>query len=278
MRIKKPMRIETSVVETVVVPAVIAAAKPRAAKTASIYNGLVLALGISALSVLSGAAVYFGSYEKADAITHNAAAVESMIDAQVAAGRATTENRLPLIATLPVERKTAPSRANTDERAGSRDMETTTGPQSSRVMKNKARRAERHAARAIHADTADVPATATANSLIAEARRYLGTNPTGRATLWCGAFMDMVLRKTGHRGGGNLALGYAKYGKRLAHAEIGSIVVLTRKGGGHVGIVTGFDANGNPIIISGNHNRRVAEAVYPASRVVAYVTPAGDGS
>ena len=36
-------------------------------------------------------------------------------------------------------------------------------------------------------------------SLVAEARRYLGTNPTGRSSLWCGAFMDKVLRETGHK-------------------------------------------------------------------------------
>ena len=30
---------------------------------------------------------------------------------------------------------------------------------------------------------------------------------------------------------------------------------------------------GNPIIVSGNHGRRVAEAVYSKSRVYAYVVP-----
>jgi uncharacterized protein (TIGR02594 family) len=111
------------------------------------------------------------------------------------------------------------------------------------------------------------------NALIAEARKYIGTNPTRRATLWCGAFLDMVLRKTGHRGGGNLALAYTRYGKRIPGPRVGAIVVLRRKGGGHVGIVTGVDSNGNPIIISGNHNHRVAVATYPRSRVVAYVVP-----
>ena len=53
------------------------------------------------------------------------------------------------------------------------------------------------------------------SSLVADARRYLGTNPTGRRSLWCGAFMDKVLRDTGHRGGGNLARGYLHYGTRL---------------------------------------------------------------
>jgi uncharacterized protein (TIGR02594 family) len=114
---------------------------------------------------------------------------------------------------------------------------------------------------------------ASGNSLIAEARRYLGTNPTGRSSLWCGAFMDLVLRKTGHKGGGNLALGYEHYGTRVAGPEVGAIAVMTRRGGGHVGVVSGIDANGNPIIVSGNHNNTVAEAVYPRSRIIAYVEP-----
>ena len=40
-----------------------------------------------------------------------------------------------------------------------------------------------------------------------------------------------------------------------------------------VGVVSGVDANGNPIIVSGNHNRTVAESVYPRSRIAAYVMP-----
>jgi uncharacterized protein (TIGR02594 family) len=111
------------------------------------------------------------------------------------------------------------------------------------------------------------------NTLIAEARRYLGTNPTGRNSLWCAAFLDMVLKRTGHQGGGNLALGYAHYGTRVAGPEVGAIAVMGRRGGGHVGVVSGIDANGNPIIVSGNHNHIVAEAVYPRGRIITYVLP-----
>jgi uncharacterized protein (TIGR02594 family) len=113
----------------------------------------------------------------------------------------------------------------------------------------------------------------TSNSLVADARRYLGTNPTGRRSLWCGAFMDKVLRDTGHKGGGNLALGYLHYGTRVSGPQVGAIAVMGRRGGGHVGVVSGIDANGNPIIVSGNHNHTVAEAVYPRSRIEAYVMP-----
>ncbi len=124
------------------------------------------------------------------------------------------------------------------------------------------------------AGATEQPAVFT-NSLVAEARKYIGTNPTGRSSLWCGAFMDMVLRRTGHQGGGNLALGYTHYGHRVAGPQVGAIAVMGRNGGGHVGVVSGIDANGNPIIVSGNHNHTVAESVYPRSRISAYVMPGG---
>jgi uncharacterized protein (TIGR02594 family) len=111
------------------------------------------------------------------------------------------------------------------------------------------------------------------NELVAEARKYIGTNPTGRGSLWCGAFMDLVLKRTGHAGGGNLASAYAHYGTRVSGPQVGAIAVMGRRGGGHVGVVSGIDPNGNPIIISGNHNHTTAEAVYPRTRISAYVVP-----
>ena len=113
------------------------------------------------------------------------------------------------------------------------------------------------------------------DALVSEARKYIGTNPTGRGSLWCGAFMDMVLKRTGHAGGGNLAFGYEHYGTRVSGPQVGAIAVMGRHGGGHVGVVSGVDANGNPIIVSGNHNHTVAESVYPRGRIAAYVVPNG---
>jgi len=115
----------------------------------------------------------------------------------------------------------------------------------------------------------------TSNVLVSEARKYIGTNPTGRGSLWCGAFMDMVLKRTGHAGGGNLARAYSRYGTRVSGPQVGAIAVMGRNGGGHVGVVSGIDPNGNPIIVSGNHNHTVAESVYPAGRISAYVLPGG---
>jgi uncharacterized protein (TIGR02594 family) len=116
-------------------------------------------------------------------------------------------------------------------------------------------------------------AASTGNALVEEARKYIGTNPTGRRSLWCGAFMDLVLKETGHKGGGNLAMGYLRYGPHVAGPQVGAIAVMGRRGGGHVGVVSGIDPNGNPIIISGNHNHTTAESVYPRKRIVAYVVP-----
>ena len=111
--------------------------------------------------------------------------------------------------------------------------------------------------------------------LVSEARKYMGTNPTDRKRLWCATFMNMVLAKAGYSGtNSDAAKSFAQYGRRISEPRVGAIAVLTRgKKGGHVGVVSGIDANGNPIIISGNHNKRVGEATYARSRVIAYVMP-----
>jgi uncharacterized protein (TIGR02594 family) len=109
---------------------------------------------------------------------------------------------------------------------------------------------------------------------VAEARRWIGTNPTGRARLWCARFMNFVLNRLGLKGtGSDLAMSFQHYGHSISGPQVGAIAVLAHRGGGHVGVVSGVDANGNPVIISGNHGRRVGEGVYSRSRVVAYVMP-----
>jgi uncharacterized protein (TIGR02594 family) len=115
---------------------------------------------------------------------------------------------------------------------------------------------------------------AGSSDLISEARRYLGGNPTSRASLWCARFMNMVLERTGHHGtGSDMASSFASYGQRLSGPQVGAIAVMGRRGGGHVGIITGIDAQGNPIMISGNNGNRVREAPVSRGRIYAYVTP-----
>ena len=112
------------------------------------------------------------------------------------------------------------------------------------------------------------------SSVVAEARRYIGGNPTSRRSLWCARFMNMVLEHTGHRGtGSDLARSFASYGQRVSGPQVGAIAVMGRRGGGHVGVVSGIDGNGNPIVISGNSGHRVRELPISRGRIYAYVMP-----
>jgi uncharacterized protein (TIGR02594 family) len=113
------------------------------------------------------------------------------------------------------------------------------------------------------------------SDVVSEARRYIGGNPTGRSSLWCARFMNFVLQRSGHKGtGSDMARSFASYGQRISGPQVGAIAVMSRgRRGGHVGVVSGIDANGNPIVISGNHGHRVAEATYSRGRIYAYVMP-----
>lgn len=122
-------------------------------------------------------------------------------------------------------------------------------------------RAERAVARGIAASS-DLIARASAD--IGKTAYEVGVRPT----LWCAAWLNTVL---GGGTGSDLARSYVTYGRPAAPGCIGCIAVLTRgKRGGHVGIVTGYDRSGNPILISGNHNRRVGEGAYPRARIIAW--------
>ncbi len=149
-----------------------------------------------------------------------------------------------------------------------------------KVHANARRAREERAARLVSMPIAETPKRPILGwpVLVSEARKYLGTNPTSRSRLWCATFMNMVLAKVGYSGtNSDAAKSFAQYGHRVSEPRVGAIAVLTRgKNGGHVGVVSGIDPEGNPIIISGNHGHRVGEAVYPRSRVIAYVMPSGE--
>ena len=114
------------------------------------------------------------------------------------------------------------------------------------------------------------------NAWIATARRYIGTNPTSMARLWCGNFMRLISRQVTGRdfGDGNLARNWARVGTPANGPAVGVIAIYSRgKRGGHVGIITGFDGRGRPILISGNSvGRLVAEHPYQR-RAIAYRWP-----
>lgn len=116
---------------------------------------------------------------------------------------------------------------------------------------------------------------ASGGALVAEARSQIGNGAIyGRASLWCARFMNWVLAHTGHHGtGSDAAASFAHYGRRVTGPQPGAIAVMSRRGGGHVGVVSGVDGNGNPIVISGNSRGKVREAAYARGRVYAYVVP-----
>jgi uncharacterized protein (TIGR02594 family) len=125
---------------------------------------------------------------------------------------------------------------------------------------------------------ASLPALSLGSSgdLVARAERYLGSNPTGRRSLWCSDFVNHVIGRNGT--GSSLAKSWLRWG-HVSSGRRGDIVVVSRRGGYHVGIVKDFDTKGNPIIISGNSggkgpgNRTVSVSTYPAGRVVSYRAP-----
>ena len=114
------------------------------------------------------------------------------------------------------------------------------------------------------------------SNIVTEARRFLGGNPTGMGRLWCARFMNLVLQHSGYRGtGSDMARSFASYGRRVPGPQVGAIAVMARRGGGHVGVVSGIDASGNPIVVSGNNGNRVREAPISRGRIYAYVMPTG---
>ena len=109
------------------------------------------------------------------------------------------------------------------------------------------------------------------SALVERARAYIGrTGPSLGlpSRLWCSDFANMI---TGGGTGSRFAKSWLS--KPRISPQVGAMVVTSRRGGGHVGIVSGFTANGDPIVISGNHGRRVGEGVYSRSRIIAYVSP-----
>jgi uncharacterized protein (TIGR02594 family) len=110
-------------------------------------------------------------------------------------------------------------------------------------------------------------------SLVSAARAEVGNGAVyGRSNLWCARFVNYLLSRTGHKGtGSDAARSFLAFPK--TSAQVGAIAILSRRGGGHVGVVSGVDAAGDPIIISGNNAGRVREGAVPVKRVLAFVVP-----
>ena len=95
-------------------------------------------------------------------------------------------------------------------------------------------------------------------------------------TPWCGVAVAAWMQAAGHAYPKHYyrALAWADWGLHLDRPRQGAIAVLTRKGGGHVGIVTGVSQDGGHVrLLGGNQNDAVNEAWFPAGRITAYRVP-----
>ena len=104
--------------------------------------------------------------------------------------------------------------------------------------------------------------------VIDKAKPYIGMNARQLRLplrLWCADFMNMLFGGKDRR-----AVSYVSRGTPAAYGCTNCVAVTRRKGGHHVGIVQGYDPRGNPILISGNHGRRVGIGTYSKTAVIAY--------
>jgi uncharacterized protein (TIGR02594 family) len=94
---------------------------------------------------------------------------------------------------------------------------------------------------------------------------------------WCAAFVGAVLENVGMKSTrSGLAKSYLNWGIALKTPALGSIVVFTRKGGGHVGFVVGKDKNGNLYVLGGNQSDAVNIKLFKTDNVVGYRWPSSD--
>jgi uncharacterized protein (TIGR02594 family) len=106
-------------------------------------------------------------------------------------------------------------------------------------------------------------------SLINLASKYIGATARQLGlprSLWCADFMNMIT----HSGTDRTAKSYISRGSPANYGCINCVAITTRRGGGHVGVVSGYDRRGNPILISGNHGRKVGVGTYAKYKVIAY--------
>lgn len=96
-------------------------------------------------------------------------------------------------------------------------------------------------------------------------------------TPWCGVALAGWMAEAGleypkeyYR-----ALAWRNYGSNSG-PRLGAVAVLTRKGGGHVGIVTGITETGDHVrLLGGNQGDMVRESWFPIDRVDSFRAPPG---
>lgn len=93
---------------------------------------------------------------------------------------------------------------------------------------------------------------------------------TDESVPWCSSFANWVTEQCGVKGTNSAAArSWLKWGKELKNPVKGCIVVLTRKGGGHVAF---FDSQDEKYLylLGGNQNDSVCVAAYDKKRLLGY--------
>lgn len=93
---------------------------------------------------------------------------------------------------------------------------------------------------------------------------------------WCAAFVGFCLESVDIVSSRfESAKSYLDWGRVQTTPCVGSIVVFTRDGGGHVGFVVGKTASGQLLVLGGNQGNEVNVRAFPLDRVSGYRWPLG---
>jgi len=94
---------------------------------------------------------------------------------------------------------------------------------------------------------------------------------------WCAGILGAWFKEKGLSIPKNAfrALSWAEYGYPVG-VMLGAIAVITRKGGGHVGLVTGITKDGKAVrVLGGNQGDMVCESWFPIERITTFRCPLG---
>ena len=104
---------------------------------------------------------------------------------------------------------------------------------------------------------------------IAKASQFIGLRASQLglpSRLWCADFANKIT----HSGSDRTAKSYLHRGRPAPYGCTNCWAISNRKGGGHVGVVKGYDYHGNPIEISGNYGHKVGVGAHNKNTIIAY--------
>ena len=88
-------------------------------------------------------------------------------------------------------------------------------------------------------------------------------------TPWCGTFCGILFKSTNHAipKAWYRAKAWLDWGTKLDRPALGCVVIYSRVGGGHVGIVAGRDTKGRLLVLGGNQSDAVSIAPFGLDRI-----------